>query len=255
MFITRRMPLFMFSTGESSGGGEVQAETPETLANTPQDGTGTTDQQANWEERYKEAQSWGTRNAQEAAGLREKAQLIDDWNSDDPEAQRRAAELLGIQLDEEPPASDLEGQYAQLDPETRRLLEDFKSTTQQQQQSQQEQQQMAQYRADVDPQLKDLGVPDGLHDLVAEAALQLPGVHTPQGLRPDLQGAIAQVEELVLAAADLPSVQKKVMGRYRDTKRAPHISSSGIAGTQAPDLDNRQARIDWMVEQAQAQEQ
>lgn len=246
MLTTRRFPLFLFEANEAGIAGQAPGvETPET-ANTPE-GTGTNDQaaQTNWEERYREAQSWGTKSAQEAAELREYKALIDDWNSDDPDAQRRAAERLGIQLDEEPPA---DGQYAQLDPAERKLLDEFKQSQIQQQQTQQEQQQMAAYRADVDPQLKTMGIPEDLHELVAEAALQLPGVQTPQGLRPDLQGAVAQIEALGLSVAQLPSVQTKFIENYRKTKRAPAISSAGTAGTQVPDLDKRSDRQAWMYE-------
>lgn len=258
MFITRRYPLFLYAPDGVEGGDAGQApsvETPEN-ANTPE-GTGTpTDQQAartNWEERYREAQSWGTKSAQEAAELREYKALIDDWNSDDPDAQRRAAERLGIQLDEE--EADAGQEYAQLSPADRKLLDDFNASRTEQQQTQQQEQQYNAYRADVDPQLKTMGIPEDLHELVAEAALQLPGLQTPQGLRPDLQGAVAQIEALGLSVAKLPSVQTKFIENYRKTKRAPAISSSGTAGTQVPDLDKRQDRIDWIVEQAQAQEQ
>lgn len=254
MFITRR-PSLCFAPDEGAGAGaDVQAQTPET-ADTPE-GTGTgqqTESQTNWEERYREAQAWGTRTAQEAAELRAYKQLVDDWNSDDPEAQKRAAERLGIQLEEDDDDDTLyesQATQAQLSPEDRQLLEQFRA----QQQTQAEQQQYQAYRSDVDPQLQQMGVPEGLRDAVAEAALNLPGIQTPQGLRPDLEGAVKQIQQFALIAAELPDVQKQILESYRQTKRAPGVSSAGTAGTQVPDLDDRQARIDWMVEQAMAQQ-
>jgi hypothetical protein len=264
VFTTRRLPLYL-KPDEGGGGGEGLAPegAPETAANTPE-GTGTVEQQPvqeNWEERYKEAQRWGTQSAQEAAGLREKAQLIDDWNSGDPAAQKRAAEALGILLQEEEEEA-LEAQTeAGLSAEDRQLLEEFRQERTTQQQTQAEQQQYAGYRTAVDPDIAAMGVPEGIRDAVADYALHnLPGVpcppsaQYPKGLKPDLDGAVEAIKSFVLAGVDMPDVQKHAIEKYRQTKRAPGISSTGAAGTQVPNLDDRQQRVDWIVQQALAAE-
>lgn len=235
------------------------AATVQPTADSPENGTGTQDESINYQERYQElekrfqdTQSWAHRSSEEAAALREKAQLIDDWNSGDPDAQKRAAEALGILLQEEE-GEDLEAAgEAGLSPEDRKLLEEFRQERTHQQQTQAEQRQYDAYRSDVDPQLERMSVPKELHDAVAEAALTLPGIQTPQGLKPDLEGAIKQIEQFVMRAAAMPGVQPKLFEQLRQSKRAPHVSSSGTAGTQVPDLDKRSDRVAHMVERLQA---
>lgn len=76
------------------------ADTPEnTPDNTPEAGTGGPPE-SNWEDRYKEAQQWGTRNAQRVAELERYEQVVTGLNSDDPEQRKWAAEALGLQLEE-----------------------------------------------------------------------------------------------------------------------------------------------------------
>lgn len=206
-----------------------------------------------WEARAKEHQAWGTKNAQRVRELEERTQILDAWNSDDPEAQMWAAEQLGIQLEDEG-ADSLGEQYAQLDPRLQQQLEALIEQQNAQQMSQQEQQQYQAFRQDIDPELSKLGVPDEMLDMVAEVALDLPGVETPVGLRPDLEGAVAQIEQLVLKASKLPQVKNKLLGEYRDSKEAPHFSSAGVAGTQVPDLDHGPTRRAWMAEQLNSQD-
>lgn len=259
MFITRRLFLLAFGPDGAEGGAGAQApsvETPGSTADTPP-GTGTPDQQpdtaqVNWEDRYKDVQAWATRSAQRVTELEQYEQLVNDWNSEDPEAQRRAAERLGIQLED--PSQQSDPRYADDDPMAQRLAALEAERAQERQQAQEEQQYTS-YRQMVDPQLDQMGVPKGIHDLVAEAALNLPPVHTPQGTEPNLKAALAQVEQIVLAAADLPSVQQKVVESYRASKKAPHIGQSGTAGTQTPNLDNRSERQQWMAERLMADQE
>jgi hypothetical protein len=56
-------------------------------------------------------------------------------------------------------------------------------------------QQYRRYRSDVDPELERMGIDKALHDGVAEVALDLPLVQTPEGLQPDLRGAVRIIKE------------------------------------------------------------
>jgi hypothetical protein len=199
------------------------------------------------EKRFNDTQAWGHTQAQENAALREKAQLIDDWNSGDPEAQRRAAEALQIQLEEE--EAD-QTQYASVDPKILQRLEAFEQSQVQQQQSQVEQQQHAAYRSDVDPQLTTMGVPDGFHDAVAETALGLPGLQTVNGLKPDLEGAWAQVKEFILLGVELPDVQTAVKKTWQRTKPTAAVTQAGgVQATHTPPLETRAQKADWIAQQ------
>lgn len=262
MFTTRRLPLF-FSPDEGGGGGEglTSEGAPETTVDTPE-GTGTVDQQVaqgNWEDRYKEAQAWGTKSAQEAAELRQYKQLVDDFNSGDAEAQKRAAAALGIELEEEEELVTGLGAEDALSPEDRQLLDTVRQERTTHQRSQAEQQEYAGYRDAVDPDMAAMGVPEGIRDAVADYARErLPGVpcppsaQYPTGLKPDLDGAVQAIEAFVLSAADMPSVQKQMLDKYRATKRVSHTASTGRAGTQVPKLGDHSKRLAYAMEIAAA---
>jgi hypothetical protein len=218
-------------------------------------GTQDTAAQVNWEERYKEAQSWGTRLAQERAELEQEAQLARALKSEDPAEYTEALRALGFNV----PDDDEDTQTAGLDPEVAAKLAKVDEIDQWRQQLTAEQEREVneqQYRQLVDPQLQEMKVPEGLWDVVAEAALNLPALQTPQGPQPDLAAAMQQVEAMAEHFAALPSVQSAVKKSWANTKpRTALTSAGGTAGTQVPDLDNRQERLDWMAQQLLANEQ
>lgn len=47
--------------------------------------------------------------------------------------------------------------------------------------------------------------------------------------------------------AEREELRKQAIEEYRSSKKAPHISSVGKGATQAPDLDDPQARVEWMT--------
>lgn len=55
-------------------------------------------EEPDWQKRYTDLQSKYTTTSQEAAELRQYRELVDAVQSDDPEAQARAAEALGLQF-------------------------------------------------------------------------------------------------------------------------------------------------------------
>lgn len=251
MFITRRTPLFAPEEGAGGGDPAIEAGSP-----TPPEGTGTQDPapSQNWEERYKEAQAWGTRNAQRAAELEAEAKLVQALRSEDPAEYTQALRDLGFNVPD--PEFEPEGG---LDPEIAAKLakvdelEQWRNSL-----TEQEQQQAnyASYREMVNPQLSQMGVPEGLHDVVAEAALNLPGIETPQGQKPDLDTAWEQLKEILLLGNQVPEVQSAMKKSWASTKpRAALTSPGGSEGTNVPDLTNRESRQQWMLARLQADRQ
>jgi hypothetical protein len=230
-------------------------------ADTPTDtGTGTTQDaaaQVNWQDRYKEAQGWGTRLAQEKAQLEQEAQLARALRSDDAAERQRALEQLGLALVTDDATSGLDDeQVFDNDPRVLQQLTELQQWREQQdaaaQQStaaQQEQADYQAYRQVTDPQLSQMGVPDALHEVVAEAALNLPPVHTPQGAQPDLAGAWQQLVALSEHFDEVPDVRTRQMKKYAATKpRGPLTSTTGQPGTQTVQLDTRAQRNDYIAQ-------
>jgi hypothetical protein len=218
-----------------------------------QDTQEATSAQENWEQRFKDTQAWATRLAQEKVELEAAAQQWQALQSDDPTEYLKALKAAGFNVPEE---TEEDTQASEPDPRLRAELDELKqwkeSLTAEQEREVNEQQ----YRTLVDPQLKDMKVPEGLWDVVAEAALNLPALQTPQGPQPDLAAAMQQVEAMAEHFAALPSVQSAVKKSWANTKpRTALTGPGGTAGTQVPDLDNRQERWDWMAQQLLANEQ
>lgn len=252
MFITRRITTpFIAHEVPEDGGQAPNVETPENAAQAANE------QQPNaWEDRYKEAQAWGTREAQWRSQHEPVVSLFDAAKNGDPEAAQQILEALGYALpDDETDDTQLTGE---LDPRIVAALnkideldQGLNSITSEQQQTQQYQN----YRDTFDSQIRELGVPDEFIDLVADTAIDLPALQTPQGPRPDLEGAMKQVEAMALTFAAHPAVQNQVKRSWADTKRTHHISPVGDAGTQKPDYDNwTKSQInEYMAQQAAAQ--
>jgi hypothetical protein len=119
---------------------------------------------------------------------------------------------------------------------------------------QQEERDHAAYRAQVDPQLTEMGVPEGIQDLVADLArTHLPPLQTPQGPVPDLQGALKSVQEFVLSAAEMPEVRGQLLKGWQGTKTTTH--PSGEAGTQQPDLSTTEGKTAHILGRMAAEEQ
>jgi hypothetical protein len=122
---------------------------------------------------------------------------------------------------------------------------------------QQEERDHAAYRAQVDPQLTEMGVPEGIQDLVADLArTHLPPLQTPQGPVPDLQGALKSVQEFVLSAAEMPEVRGQLLKGWQGTKTTTHrVSPVGEAGTQQPDLSTTEGKTAHILGRMAAEEQ
>lgn len=224
----------------------------EAIVDTPVEGTDTTEQPQIPEgyipeDRYKEVQGWATRTSQELAQI--KAQL------EDPEQFAQLLEQRGYAVQ-----GAADDEY--VDPQVRELqqLRDQVAELSQWREGlsteQRQQEAYDTYRAEADPQLKAMGVPQEFIQQVADiAAHRLPPIETPTGIKPDLQGAVAELNRIALDFAEHhPEVQKAVLEKYSTTKRAPTVVPGGVAATHQPDLVNMSLReLDaHMVEKLEA---
>ena len=194
--------------------------------------------QQNWEERYKEAQAWGTRAAQEAAQYR---QVVEGLSSEDPAVREWAAQVLGLELQQE--QQEEQDQFAALAAQVAQLQEQL----QQSQQESQRESVTAYVEQFTQAQLDNLpGLSDAEKAWVLRAAVALPPVESPEGIAvPDVASAMREFEEFIGA-------QKQ---SWASTTRAPRPPASGSSATEAPDLDTRQARHDWMLQRLQDAEE
>lgn len=238
MFITRRpVPFLMETPSEDAGAGQA----PD-LQGTPdpanQQVADQTQAEIDWQKRYGDLQPEYTRATQEAAQLRRERELYQAMvTSDDPDTRRQAAQELGYQLDDEPDDTQYQDDpVARLEQQLEELRQQYTGDRQQAQQ----QQRLAELEAVAEREMDSLGVPKGqegnpIRDWIVSRAVALPP--NDKGF-PDIAAAHQEFEALMLA-------QKK---SWAGTKRAPHISAVGQAGTQAPNLDDDQQRQAWMAD-------
>jgi hypothetical protein len=206
----------------------VTPDTPDTSAP-----NGTPDTQTiNWEQRYNDLRPKFDQTAQEAAQLRAERERLQT----DEDYQRQLLQQLGYEI-EDPnqgapdPTEDLRRQIAELSSWKENL-------TQEQLQAQQ----LQQINASVEEQFRSTApeLDPGTREWVETKALSM--APRDDGM-PDIQGAYKAFQDWELER------QKQ----WRASKRrAPHITPGGQQGTSAPNLDDQQARRDWMASQLDA---
>jgi hypothetical protein len=236
VFITRRNNPILFQADEGAGTPGTPEETPDPTTATEAE----IQQEVDWQKRYSDLQPEYTRASQEAAELRRQTEHYQQLlTSDDPDTRRQAAEALGYQLDEPEPEYDED-----LDPRVAKRLEELEQRFQQQSTQAQQQERLAELETLTERELDALKVPadDAVRDWIVSRAVALPP--TEQGL-PDVRAAYAEFEALINA-------QKK---QWASTKRTHQFSAVGTEGTQTPDLDKRQDRVDWMTQRLLADQQ
>lgn len=194
--------------------------------------------QTNWEDRYKEAQAWGTKSSQEAAQYR---QLIEALQSDDPDTRSYAAQVLGLQLAQQQQHTDDEFEDDPLAEINQRINE----IDQWRQQTMSQAQQQATEQRDVEVIGNGLGqLSEQLGRKLTDKEVQLLG--DAAWANRDEQGLpnISQVIEL------FTGIRTEDQRSWAQGKRqAPFVSSSGQEATHAPDLSDDRQRQAWMAQQ------
>lgn len=197
-----------------------------------------TQEQIDWQKRYEDLRPQYDRTMTEAQEARKYREAAEALQSDDDDARRRAAEFLGLEIEE--PEPDL---YADPNDEVRRELAELKDQwgqfTQQQQTEQQKQrdvQTVAEGLAEAQDKLGRELLPEEI-TLLGDAAFYN---RNSQGL-PDIQ-AVTEAW-LKIREADQKS--------WANTKKAPHVATGGQAGTQTPNFDemSESEQVKWMTEQ------
>jgi hypothetical protein len=198
---------------------------PEGTPSEQHDQPDTTAQQ-NWEDRYKEAQAWGTRAAQEAAQYR---QVIEGLYSEDPAVRQAAAETLGLEIQQE----------QQQDGQQYLTREEWEAYQAEQQAALQQDEVVTYVEQYTQGQLDSLqGFNDAQKAWILRAAVSLPPVESPEGVPvPDIASAVKDFEAFI-------GSEKQA---WAQTKRAPRPPAAGSSATEAPNLDDREQRRDWML--------
>ena len=188
----------------------------------------------NWEQRYQEAQAWGTRASQEAAQYR---QIIDLARQGDPEA----LEFLGYEVpadteDKNTEEPDLSEQLQQL----RQMVETQQQTAQEAQQQAELQQAADAFYAEefskLDPENK---WSQEYRNLVAAAGDQ----HVAEDGLPDLQKAHEAIQ----------SQFEELFKQRVAAKRSPQ-APSGASPSHNPDLSNPEDRQAYMAQRLMEQD-
>jgi hypothetical protein len=195
-----------------------------------------------WQDRYQHLQPEYTRVTQENAQLREVQELYELLlSSDDPDTRREVATQLGYMLDDEDQDQsneDSEDPLAAYDERLGRLEQSHAEREQEQADAAY----AAQVREVVDEQLDALELDADDQDWVLAYAINALPI-TEDGL-PDIR----QAYEVFMQR------ETERQRNWARSKRAPHISPHGQSGTEAPNLDNRQERQDFVVRRLQENE-
>jgi hypothetical protein len=189
------------------------------------------------EQRYKDVQAEYTRSQQ----AYKEAENREQWyrtlvTTDDPDIQRQAADILGIELaDSEEYAEPEPDEFTDPDPYDQRIraLEERWSSQEQQAQAEQEQQILLSH---AETQLEQLGLPRTedpaeleTRQIIFERALSLPRLPPQPGQPREGLLDIKAAHEQFQAWMDLQ------MKGWAKTKRAPYVPAGGLPANEVPD--------------------
>jgi len=213
----------------------TNVDTPAVAGPTEAPGTAQDTQQVQdtgYEQRYKDLQAEYTRSQQAFKEAQEREQWYRELvTSDDPDTQRRAAEILGFELPDEDELDEFAGaeEFEPDGPEymTRAEFEEFRR----QEQAQQQQQMAQEFTTDwAHQQFDELGVEgDQTRAFIFAQALAMPPARPQPGMPvdslPDIRGAYEQYQ----------AWRDEEMRNWAKTKRAPHVPAGGLPANEVPD--------------------
>lgn len=228
---------------------ETQAQQPPENADTPEQGTGTTEQAqaeqaTDWERRYKDLQAEYTRTSQEHTQAKA---LLDALQSDDADTRLRAARQLGYEFADE---ADDDTQQHDDDDEpylTREEWQSYQAAQREQANEAAEQARQAEWLARAEQHVEaSLDAIDGLdksdRDWIVGRAMAL--APTPEGM-PDIQAA----------HKEFAAWEQQRMKKWAASKKAHYFSPVGGEGTQQPDLDTHEGRVQYALGRLAAEQQ
>jgi hypothetical protein len=201
-------------------------DTPDISAPDP----GTPDEpQINWQKRYEDLRPQFDRTNQELARL------------NDESYQRELMARWGYEVEDPEP-----GYAPDPNDEVRQKLAELEEWKNTQEQQREQAQQLEQITASVADQFRQAGgdLDERTREWVTTRALNM---DPREDGMPDIQGAINDYNAWV-------TEQQQQWEQSRKRPRAPHVPPGGQAGTDAPNLDDREQRRAWMAEQLAARE-
>lgn len=188
-----------------------------------------------YQKRFNDYRSEADRRATEYS---QNQKLLSDLQSEDPAAQRAAAQRLGLEwIDEEPVEQGPDQQYSAL----AQQIEELKAERAAEKAQAEQAAESARIAAEVDRRLGDMGLDEQDGDWVLARAVALaPGA---DGL-PDLTTAYEQLQERDRAAQE----------RWRTSKKSPRIAR-GETGQETKNIMDMtdEERIDYLMEKHDVQ--
>lgn len=211
-------------------------------ADTP-NGTGTQEQE-DYEQRYKDAQAWGTKQSQEAAQLREWRQQIET----DPTALAEFLRERGYEVEDDTPTeppTDLEDLKAQLREELMAEIEPVKQT----QAQAEEQRQIAAIEASIQNDIAAIES-DGVSLTEKKKALIERLALTTSSDREDgMPDVKAAYEALTEAWAEEDQAREAAKAAKR--KPTHKFTPGGVAGDEKPDKTTSEGRVELILSRLQ----
>lgn len=201
-------------------------------------------QEIDWQKRYVDTQEAYTKGQQEIADLRRVGELYEQLlTNEDPDVRRQVALELGYELDDgeqDPSLDPNEDPLGYMDERLGRI----EHTLSAREQEQADAAYFEQMQAVVNERLDQLpGLDKADQDWVLAYAVNALPI-TEEGL-PDLQGALQAFQ----------AWETDRQRKWARTKQAPHFSPHGQSATEAPNLDDRQDRQDFIMRRMQEGDQ
>ena len=189
-----------------------------------------------------------------AAELEKYETFVQALYSDDPEIRAVALEALGLDTnmnsedDKRAPMAE-EAQEAEqpMHPDVAAQLEDLQGWRNSREEADRAEQAYQQIVADSAPIFDEQNIPEQAREVILQTALNMPGVDTPEGPKPNIAGAVEELTNLAMTVSAVPAIRTAILNEYKNSKQAPAAPRGGAAGEQAPDLNDRGQRLAYMT--------
>ena len=212
----------------------VTPDTPDAAPENEGHAASSPDEVVDWRQRYESLRPEFDRRNEELKEAQARAALVDALRSDDPRERLRAAEELGLdyedpELYDDTPDDPISPVLSRLEALEQRYEQDRKAWE-------------AEVRAEEEAnfaaeELRAVGLDPSEDAKVAQFVLAAAYANRDEQGRPDVRAAYA----------DYTAILDQARRGVFEQKKAPHVAQGGQSATQQPDLDNEQARQEWMV--------
>jgi hypothetical protein len=184
---------------------------------TPVEGTSTEAPAVDWEKRYNDLRPHADRTSQEAAEYRQKVEAYEALYSEDPDAQRNAAEYLGLELPAEEP-QEYDDPFQSFEQKLASLEAKLAAKDQAEQVSQQE----AALLDNVEEQFSTLESKEKIQlsdddiEVVTALAMQMPGDNGAPNIEAAYKRLLGYTAEKATSLAAAKRASQAPSGEFRD---------------------------------------